>query len=613
MSVTGGNGFTNWRKDDIVFLIFSFLWPVLLILPVGLAFATWSIAVVVFFGIVLAIADFLFSGVIISILNAGTFLVWWTTFLLFCGFFYSGLLSDHPKRNPKENTTYVWWIGVTVAVAVLLGWRLIQDQSPRSSFDLFWVVAVMIFGAYVISSRSIPLINTVARTNSQTVTVGVTGYMIGGVTLEVTSYLFNGPIRNTIFDSTATELGMTFVYIPVLLLGEFVNGLLRFAGQKQTIGSIVTDQGLGSAVEFATFNLNTGAGMYSALAVSLIGLPLIVFIVELIYYGALTAIASPLKKTFQIRTSSSRRKTSGRPVSWYTNLLNRARNVFGDLIISVFNLRFDVFLFGRYVILTVVLTFVATGVITLLNRFAIGRTSSPVVNEAIEMGVGIIALSMVLLTIGTRQANKLNSIDEYLFVDKSAWHYPITLPLVGVAAIGLWGSQVFPPWTGIIPRIVSVGIVWVFVFRVSVYLTLTEQTNWTGRFQTPKRRIHDLFPDGERVGKVVVGSTTALLSLVLVIPAAKVVDPNALQPVLAGATRLIAITPFTTEFEMALVAVTLVISAFAFLSYVFRSLIKSMIGYIPKVKNILRSGINILVTVGKKVKRWTEYAILLRP
>jgi hypothetical protein len=193
------------------------------------------------------------------------------------------LVRYRPAGVPERRSARLWWgllpVGVVLAATagLLLNPKMMQ---PATFVGLFGLLA---FGGVLIADRTLTLVRTVTdRQVRFTVTTMFVGYVLAGSTLGVMTLTFERPayLYEALVEDEEGWAGLGMVYILPLALARTA---LVLAGRSR-LGMDLTLSQVAEGVPLL-FDAETGDGMFTALAITLVGIPATLGLVETAWRG----------------------------------------------------------------------------------------------------------------------------------------------------------------------------------------------------------------------------------------------------------------------------------------------------------------------------------------
>lgn len=618
MSGTSNSLFSGWPTADAASFLLSLLFPLVVGVPLLIAFLLWSLAALLVLGIPLLILEAVFGqGLLTDLLLAAALLVWMSGFCLGCAFGYIGYVSSLPRSVPSGPLKLVWWavlpvIGVTYAVL-----RAVTTAVPDGVTGFLASFCLLVFAAYLLTSRARSVIGAVRPGIGLTVTTVVTGFVLVGGTIEALTYLIGSPLGEFFAENGSTRTGMVATYLPVVLLALFA----AWTGERLGIGpsgAITNDTDPLAVLEPILFDVETGDGVTTAIAIAFVAVPLGTFAIEVTARGFLRS------------KSGSSSSLTGRWLSWCGSIggtlphsVSRSRPVVGrlsavvrDTLRSIALLPLEACYAVGYT-LSISAGVAVVAVLLLVAVTLLDITASLLAFSGVATGViallrtAVVAIGFLTIpvAVAVRSRGFLTPPDGELLVEPSEWTYPVVLPAVGVGLLTVAPETVLPPWNGVGEQFVAGALVAVFLYRGASYSVVTDRTLESRYLDSVQRRVLDRTPDGTTVGPLAFAGGVGWLATAAVVAVLRAVS-GPTDASLLGRFGAIPLVPPPAE---AVVGLPIVLGGGLVVSYGTKRVVVGAFGRRQTARNALDTGVGAVVRVARRTVRWVEYGVLLRP
>lgn len=632
--MSGGNNtpFTSWPIDDLIAFGVSLGSPLLIGVPVMLAFLVWTLAVVIVLGLPLFLIETIVgTNLLLNIGAAVVFLVWMSGFCLGCTLFYLGYLDMYPTTLPADRASLAWWVGLPTLVFGYIGYRTIEANEPGGTLDFLLFFGVVFFASYLIASRGRVIVNTVRSTTGATATSVVSGFVLAGGTLEVMTYLIGYPVADILAENGDTLVGMVLVYLPVVLGTIFVAGVFERAGIP--FGTRIDEMSSGSAVELnvVLFDIETGEGLATALVTAFIVVPAVVLVVEVTWHGGrhvLTRISTSATSSRSLYrphwiSSPSRLPQPGR----VRTSLSTLETFVYDILAAVILIKRDGLYVGGYLLGSILITgagilLVGIGVIVLhaVSFLLFFSDFAGSVIEWLMTVVLVVGFSVTPLTIAIMSHELISPPDGELLPLPSSWVFPMAIPIIGIGIVSVGNDYLIPPWMGLAEKLIAGTLAAVILYRGSLYAIISDSNISSYMLNADQQLVNDRFVDGRRAGPIVFAIGTAWLTLPIVLSTIE----TAYYPFGRELVSVLSVVPYFPPSTMTLIGVPIALGFGMTAVYGLRNFILVGLGYRKQIRTAVSNTIQRVITMGcisasltlqilRKLTRLFELVVLLRP
>ncbi|MEF8777440.1 MAG: hypothetical protein V5A36_00870 [Natronomonas sp.] len=615
MSSGTNNVFTSWPADDLLAFVLSLFSPLVVGIPLVLTFLIWSIVVLIVLGLpILGLGVVLGEGPVIEFLTALVLLVWTAGFCLGCAVGYTRLLGNFPTTRPIGLSTLAWWVGAPIAAIGYALYRVTTPGAIGGGGGFVLTFGLLVFGAYLVTSRARIVVNAIRSSSGTTATTVITGFVLAGGILEVTTYLLGAPITDIFAENGTTETGMVLAYFPVVLVA-----LLAASVRGTPIGS--GSSGLESAIPFHDilfFDIQSGDGITTAVTIAFFAVPTAVFTVEVALGGIFRGLLAAQHPISWGRLPWWRKAVSGvlpRSISGIAATFGRVAVVVSELFWAVAMVALEVLYAAGYTLFislgTTILAAVVVLAVTVLGLTA--SLLSPIWIVGTVFGwliavVPIVAFGTLPIVVAVLSRELLSPPDGNLFVDPSTWQYPMLIPTVAIGLLVAARSYVLPPWAGVFEQFLAGTLAAILLYRGALYAVMVAETA-TPLLGSTQRRVRNLGPSGRTAGPTAFAAGVGWLTAAVVIATLRIL-PGSLAADLLDTLRVVPFAPPPAEFVVGVpVAIGLLLTA----AYAAQRAAVGALSYRHGIRHAIRRVVQLGVSTARRTRRWIEYGLFLRP
>jgi hypothetical protein len=615
MSSGTNSVFTSWPADDLLAFVLSLFSPLVVGIPLVLTFLIWSIVVLIVLGLpILGLGVAFGDGPVIVFFTALALLVWTAGFCLGCAVGYARLLSNFPTTRPIGLSTLAWWIGVPIAAIGYALYRVTAPGTIGGGARFALTFGLLVFGAYLVTSRARIVVNAIRSGSGTTATTAITGFVLAGGILEVTTYLLGAPITDVFAGNGTSETGMVLAYFPAVLVALLV-AVVR--GTPIESGS----PGLESTMPFHDilfFDIQSGDGITTAIAIAFLAVPAAVFTVEVTLGGIFRGLLAAQRPIAWGRLPRWRKAVSGvlpGSISGVVATFGGVAVVVSELFWAVAMVALEVLYAAGYTLfISLGATIVAAVVVLAVT--VLGLTASllsPVGVVGTVFGwltavVPVVAFGTLPIAAAVLSRELLSPPDGSLFLDPSTWRYPVLIPTVAIGLLVAARSYVLPPWVGVFEQFLAGTLAAILLYRGALYAVMVAEAA-TPPLDSAQRRVRNLGPSGRVAGPTAFAAGVGWLTSAAVIATLRVL-PGSLAADLLDTLGVVPFVPPPAEFVVGVpIAIGLGLTA----AYAAQRAAVGVFGYRHGIRHAIQRAVRLGVSTAHRTRRWIEYGLFLRP